>query len=696
MPSKRITKILQTKGPPDTNRAGGASTNPEIENFVSDGWNNVALLPPQVTSSRLLGARAFDRAYVPIHLPDDVFSGSAMTDAGLHSTARFPPPRCHLNTRKSLRARIIHWGTNAERESRMLWIMGSAGAGKSALAQSLAEEFKGLGILGAALFFSRSNHRDDPDRIIATLAYQLCFREPYANIVAHFVRDDPMLMKKDRTTQFKHLIIQSTNIFMITIPQRVEDPEYGQSTHITVERPSPSITINTQVLLGPKPPLVVFLDGLDECRSEEAQCEFIDLICAQVRQTYSLLWIICSRPEPHLERAFRKAEAEGLCWVEELRIDDPEAQSDVERYLRDEFERIARKYQDDLGEDTWPPKDIFDKIVGASSGHFLFATTLIRYLDQSHSTPRSQLSAIVAAIDGVPLPSGVTNPLAYIDNLYLEVLNRLDERIRSEALELLAICMACPPLPVLCLSQLLQTDVSTILDTLFSLHSIISVPYDENLVEEPLRFYHASFTDFLTNPDRSGIFSQRDLSAHRYRIIEACFHVLASSRTSYANGLIWDSSRFSAANPSNLSVFHGLLTFAATHVWDICTRIRDPKLGFVRSTVAGFDYRLLKSVGNAVPPQQFVKFLQWLYSVTKDIPALSTFVRTSAQSDLDFQFIKYCAWVSQPLDMDLEYRGEEVENIPRYALVGFGEKTALILVIPDCVMIYSIEEIGDV
>ncbi|KAF9441548.1 hypothetical protein P691DRAFT_621112, partial [Macrolepiota fuliginosa MF-IS2] len=168
---------------------------------------------------------------------------------------------------------------------------------------------------------------------------------------------------------------------------------------------------------------LVILDGLDECKSEEAQCEFLEFICGQVAEAdgFPLLWMICSRPELHLERAVRRAETEGLCWVEELRVDDPEAQSDVESYLRDEFRRIAKRCHP-RKEGAWPPGKVFDRIVSASSGLFVFATTVIKFIDQSGSDPRSQLEAVVAAIDGAPLPQGSMNPLTYIDNLYLEIL----------------------------------------------------------------------------------------------------------------------------------------------------------------------------------------------------------------------------------------------------------------------------------
>ncbi|KAF9439930.1 hypothetical protein P691DRAFT_768591 [Macrolepiota fuliginosa MF-IS2] len=99
-------------------------------------------------------------------------------------------------------------------------------------------------------------------------------------------------------------------------------------------------------------PFLIILDGLDECKSKEAQCQIIELIKLQLKDSgaSSLLWMICSQPEPHLKRVVHKAEAEGLCWVEELWIDDPEAQSDTEFYLRDEFHRISKKHPDILGE----------------------------------------------------------------------------------------------------------------------------------------------------------------------------------------------------------------------------------------------------------------------------------------------------------------------------------------------------------
>ncbi|KAF9444916.1 hypothetical protein P691DRAFT_762987 [Macrolepiota fuliginosa MF-IS2] len=589
-----------------------------------------------------------------------------MTGAEFDSMSRYPPPRCHPNTRRSLRNRITHWVQAPSRDQSMLWIMGSAGTGKSAIAQTIAEQLYASGHLGATLFFSRPNQRDDPSCIIPTLAHQLAENDP------NYVRRTMLCLDNDFLTRTHWCALYE---------EFIAQP------------------FSTRSLSVRDWPLLIILDGLDECKSEEDQCKLMGLIKSQLRDIYAhtLLWMICSRPEPHLERVLREAEAEGLCWIEELRVDDPEAQTDVECYLRDEFHRISKRYSAIIGrEGIWPPKEVFDKIVSASSGLFVFATTVTRFINQPGSDPRSQLRAIVAAIDGSLIP-GAVNPLTYIDNLYLDILGRLNPDTLSTTLEFLGICSISPPLPVLHFTQLLGLDLNAVRTTLRSLHSVIGVPYGHKLIEEPLHFYHASFTDFLANPDRSGQFALRDLNSYRYRIAEACLRVLAGMPVSYATGLTWDSSEFETVNPSNLSVSHQIFTFAVAHIWAICTMIRNPEMNFVKDIVAKIDYVFLRSVSDVVPVQSFVKFLRWLYSLTQqmtDLRDLANFIRTVVKYDMDAQFLDRCPDFLQPLELGSGGEDSQLEDA-YYTLVGFEAKTVLVLVVPNSVMIYSMEDIND-
>lgn len=105
----------------------------------------------------------------------------------------------------------------------MLWILGPPGVGKSAVAQTIAEDMKDSGRLGASLFFSRINHRDDPDGVIPTLAYQLAIKCPeYERIITECFADDPTILEKNRRTQFKELIIDPFQVLMTRNPQIVK------------------------------------------------------------------------------------------------------------------------------------------------------------------------------------------------------------------------------------------------------------------------------------------------------------------------------------------------------------------------------------------------------------------------------------------------------------------------------------------
>lgn len=82
-------------------------------------------------------------------------------------------------------------------------------------------------------------------------------------------------------------------------------------------------------------PFLVVLDGLDECKGKEAQCEFMDLVSEYVRLTkeYPILWMIYSRPEWNLKSMLSDADYDIECLREEIAIDSFNAKVDVRRVL---------------------------------------------------------------------------------------------------------------------------------------------------------------------------------------------------------------------------------------------------------------------------------------------------------------------------------------------------------------------------
>ncbi|KAF5320818.1 hypothetical protein D9619_002239 [Psilocybe cf. subviscida] len=96
--------------------------------------------------------------------------------AALHdSAARFNPPRCHRNTRERLLTRLELWiRREAEQTMSLIWLHGGAGAGKSAIMQSIVERCESDRLILGTFFFNRSDEsRNNAEAFIPTLAYQV-------------------------------------------------------------------------------------------------------------------------------------------------------------------------------------------------------------------------------------------------------------------------------------------------------------------------------------------------------------------------------------------------------------------------------------------------------------------------------------------------------------------------------------------
>ncbi len=125
------------------------------------------------------------------------------------SSSRNNPPKCHPNSRTrfldELNARI----EDVALDTRIVWLFGPAGVGKSAIMQSLIEIVHPLPSLTCAtLFFSRPNHRDDPKKVFTTLAYAFAVADPgYRRYMKDRLPTEPTFLDKSLDEQFRRLFI---------------------------------------------------------------------------------------------------------------------------------------------------------------------------------------------------------------------------------------------------------------------------------------------------------------------------------------------------------------------------------------------------------------------------------------------------------------------------------------------------------
>ncbi|KDR76677.1 hypothetical protein GALMADRAFT_21178, partial [Galerina marginata CBS 339.88] len=71
-----------------------------------------------------------------------------------NSSERFDPPKCYPNTRLAVLAKLMDWIIGKVGwEGYFMWLYGPAGAGKSAIAQTIAEMCQSNNTLLASFFF---------------------------------------------------------------------------------------------------------------------------------------------------------------------------------------------------------------------------------------------------------------------------------------------------------------------------------------------------------------------------------------------------------------------------------------------------------------------------------------------------------------------------------------------------------------
>jgi hypothetical protein len=361
----------------------------------------------------------------------------------------------------------------------MLWVRGSAGTGKSAVAQSFGDACGEKKKHGASYFFSRTAGRNKLETVVPTIVFQLATTIPeYRSLIGHQLAENPLLLRQSPPVQFRELIVE------------------------------PFMTLQRQ---HPREPIVIILDGLDECEGEDAQREILEMITNAVRSNpdLPLRWLIFSRPEAHLKNAFSR---NMLCGREELLI-DAECREDVERYVRDRLVQIKNTY-DDVTPAEWPPQNKLQELLDAVSGLFIFASTCLNCIgDPDEADPPSQLDSLLSFMRR---SQGVVsrNPLAALDLLYSRILEKIPLTVYETTKRILAYMSHRNQLDrVPCLhsaqvlGNFLRLDQHGFYKAVRGVHSVMGIPEPDDAAESQLTFYHASFQDFLLDPNRAGKFA---------------------------------------------------------------------------------------------------------------------------------------------------------------------------------------------
>ncbi|KAG2119844.1 uncharacterized protein F5147DRAFT_602228, partial [Suillus discolor] len=131
----------------------------------------------------------------------------AVKGAQYNSRERQPHPKCLKGTRVDL-LKYIHKLLDDPEKNHLIWLHGTAGVGKSAVAFTVAETMKGMKVnektniekrLAGTFFFSRKHtERRTAGYLFATLVYQLSTNFPsIRKDVSRAIRNNPALLDPD-------------------------------------------------------------------------------------------------------------------------------------------------------------------------------------------------------------------------------------------------------------------------------------------------------------------------------------------------------------------------------------------------------------------------------------------------------------------------------------------------------------------
>lgn len=349
----------------------------------------------------------------------------------------------------------------------ILWLKGPAGSGKSAISQTVAEHYAAENRLGGSFFFLRgAGDRSRISHLIPTLAYQLSISLPAAEqTILSCMKKEPNLLRSSLEYQFFKLIAE------------------------------PILAVTNPILhfVWPKP-IIFIIDALDECDDKMGMAEFIDaLIRAFPKPSYSPFRVfVTSRIEEHIKEKLKAWEARAA--IHHLSLEDFDARVDIRAFLQSRLTAIYEAKREVMRDVSlpWPSNQDLDKLVEKAGGVFIFAVTLMRFMEaeiglhtkiihpDEMSPPREVivLEQSTSSSEMVLPQASLQNALQAelgLDSLYTKILSTVPPTEKFKRI-VGTIMLLARPLSIIFLGELLQLQANEIVQSLLGVQSIFFDP----------------------------------------------------------------------------------------------------------------------------------------------------------------------------------------------------------------------------
>lgn len=401
---------------------------------------------------------------------------------------------CLPNTRQRLLDEIVSWIDNPE-EGSMFWLHGVAGSGKSTIGNTIAKIFADLGRLAGSFRFHRDVQGCNvPTYFFGNLAYQLAhFNGQLLGNVVAAIKVHGNMSQWPLRNQMKTFIVDV-----------LKDVEFAG-------------------------PIVILIDGLDECEGESARNPLLESIVTESQNIPRFVkFLIISRDEADIQ-----SKLETICTSRSINTEE-DTQEDIIKFIDHRMAQIQRAYDLPTG---WPDEASRYKLAWHSAGLFIWAAIACKYIEGVD--PAVQLDEMLSG--DIPEQSNAETTL---DNLYLDILQRVCTNISDDIFKYVvgSILLVKTPLTQPALDSLLGLGSHTIDHPLIlsggtkikctssgliirRLRSILQ----SCLCHDSIRILHPSLFDFLTNSHRcTNLQFFIDTPSQNMHLAFRCFAVMDS------------------------------------------------------------------------------------------------------------------------------------------------------------------------
>jgi hypothetical protein len=382
----------------------------------------------------------------------------------------------------------MSWVREPSESSHCLWISGIPGVGKSTLMATLATKLEDSRSLVAQFFVNRTfEMTSQPNNLFPTIASQLSKKSPIACVAIHTaLQEQPSIARQISQDQARKLFLD---------------------------------TVCALAASQPKMPIVLMIDALDEFSRDRKQViSLLSSVMSDENLPPNLKLIISSRPEDDVVQALRVDK-------KLISLETADSTEEVGAFIVD---RVREVVPEEWG--TWPSDMEIENLRVNADGHFQWATTAIRYIEDRIKKQGKACRATVLA--------DISKGMSSLDNLYTLILTNIfpnTEQSRCTRFREVvgALIVLAEPLPIGQLRQLLsiddEFDVLHLFQSLRSLFIAGTARVDEHTTPQ----MHKSVFDFLTQRVHESL--RITVPIHHSAVARSIFRVMEGLRFNIAD-----------------------------------------------------------------------------------------------------------------------------------------------------------------